>query len=652
MKKFLLLFPLLLTCALPAASKRPNIILIFADDIGYEALNSYGGQDFETPRLTRMAAEGLQFSRAYTSPVCTPSRVSLHTGLYVTRHGHHTVLPVHQGTDRIVDFERMPTFAQLLRAQGYRTSVTGKWQLATIEKHPDHLRRSGFDSWCVWQIWRNGAKTERHWNAVYNHDGAIRNDIAERFGPDVLVDYVIGQMRAATSAGEPFLIVHNELLPHEPIVATPDDHALGRDPSLAHLINYMDKLVGRILDAAESLGIRDHTYIFFMGDNGTYAPDFKNPRAGEAGEGAHTRHTQSGRVNGGKWDLSDAGSHVPLIVWGPPSIPAGAKCDDLVDVVDLFPTFCELTATEIPPGVGIDGRSIVPQIHGRPGAMRTWVHQGLREDLGGESLYDGHFRFSRKSGELIDARQLPVERPADLQNPAAALARARLGLVFDRLSHDGPRPVEPFTPAAAPALLSALARPGAQVVFYGTSLTRSGRWPEVLAKELGSAYPGCGVTNAAENGVASDWGLANLEERVLKRRPDVLFVEFSVNDAASNKAITPAQARSNLEAMLDQLAARWPECVVVLQIMNPVIGRPAGHAGHRPDLPAHEQVYRDVARDRAILMVDHTPGWTTLLAKGEESYRIYVPDGLHPNLAGYEAYMLPTLRRLLGLSRP
>jgi hypothetical protein len=78
------------------ADKRPNILLIFADDIGYEALNSYGGLDFKTPSLNKMAKQGLSFSRAYTSPACTPSRVSLHTGTYVTRHGHQGILPVLQ----------------------------------------------------------------------------------------------------------------------------------------------------------------------------------------------------------------------------------------------------------------------------------------------------------------------------------------------------------------------------------------------------------------------------------------------------------------------------------------------------------------------------------------------------------------------------
>jgi arylsulfatase A-like enzyme len=120
-----------------------------------------------------------------------------------------------------VDFRKFHTFAQQIRANGYATSVTGKWQLATLEKHPDHIRHPGFDSWCVWQIWKDGQKTDRHWNATYNQDGMIRDDIADRFGPDVLVEYVIAQMRDARSAGKPFLIVHNELLPHWPVVETP-----------------------------------------------------------------------------------------------------------------------------------------------------------------------------------------------------------------------------------------------------------------------------------------------------------------------------------------------------------------------------------------------------------------------------------------------
>jgi arylsulfatase A-like enzyme len=429
----------------PAAAA-PNILLIFADDIGYEALGCYGGLDFETPRLDAMAKGGVRFSRAYTSPVCTPSRVSLHTGLYVTRHGHTGVLPVHLGTKKKVDFHAMPTFAQQLRSNGYLTSTTGKWQLATVEEHPDHIRDAGFDSWCVWQIWKDGAKTGRHWSPIYNEDGEERDDIAGRYGPDVLTDYVIEQMGEAKEAGKPFLIVHNELLPHWPIVESPDDRALGRKPSLANTIAYMDKLVGRLLDAVVDLGIRGETYVLFMGDNGTWPQDFENQKAGQPGEGKHTRHTELGRVEGGKRDLNDAGSHVPLIAWGPASVAAGEVCDDLVDIVDLFPTFCELSGTGIPASIAIDGRSIAPQIHGAAGIPRPWVHHAVGDD---EALFDGEFRFLRKSGRLIDARRLPAEMAADPADPEAAAARKRLDAVFEQITRRGARPPLPFPPACA-----------------------------------------------------------------------------------------------------------------------------------------------------------------------------------------------------------
>ncbi|MDF1849211.1 MAG: sulfatase-like hydrolase/transferase [Verrucomicrobiales bacterium] len=413
------------------SEEEPNILLIFADDIGYEALGSYGGLDFKTPHLDRMAAEGLRFTRAYTSPVCTPSRVSLHTGLITNHHGHTGVLPVHLGTKKKVDFEKMPTFARALREDGYATSVTGKWQLATLETWPDHIRSAGFDSWCVWQIWLEGEKTERHWGPVYNHDGKIREDVSDRFGPDVLTEYVIGEMKSAQSEERPFFILHNELLPHYPMIDTPLDRELGREKSLDHMIEYMDRLVGQLLDAVEDMGIRENTYVLFMGDNGTEESYFQNPKAGKPGEDKHTRHTEAGRVNGGKKDLNDAGTHVPLLVWGPQTVPQGAVCDDLVDVIDLFPTFLDLAAVETEASSRRFGQSLKPQFHGKPGTARTWTHQGLSHD---QTLFDGSWRLFRKSGKLIDARKLPVEKIVETETTETKAARERLEKIFEEIS--------------------------------------------------------------------------------------------------------------------------------------------------------------------------------------------------------------------------
>jgi arylsulfatase A len=430
--KFLLI--LLLFILSSTAEKKPNIIFIFADDIGYEALNCYGGLDFKTPNLDKMAAEGRRFQSMYTSPVCTPSRVSMHTGLYTFRHNHMTVLPVHKGTTQIVDFQQMPTFAQQLQKHGYKTSVTGKWQMATLEVWPEHIKDSGFDSWCVWQIWSKGKKMPRHWNPCLNKDGQIMEGIKDKFGPDVLADYVINQMESANKNGKPFFILHNELLPHWPVVDTPDDRRYGRKPALSGMIGYMDKLVGRILNKVDELGIRDNTYVFFMGDNGTWEKDFNNPKRGQKGEKKHTRHTIKGPVNGGKAIHCDAGSHVPFIAWGPSQIPKNTSCAELIDVVDLFKTFCDLAGAKIPEAIKTDGRSFAPQIHGKSGPKREWTHQGWNNE---ENIFDGKYRYFINTGKLWDATNLPYEAVADNNKKTKAVIE-KCKLIYKKIKNNEP----------------------------------------------------------------------------------------------------------------------------------------------------------------------------------------------------------------------
>jgi len=382
--RFALLFCALLL-ALPSLvisqeKEKPNILLLFADDLGFETLGCYGGLDFETPRLDQLAAEGKRFTRAYTSPVCTPSRMSLYTGTYTSRHGYYKVLPVHLGTKKAVDFKNTwPTYAQALRDQGYATSVTGKWQLATIEFHPDHIRDAGFDSWCIWQIWREGAKTTRYWDPCLNHDGKIRYDIAERYGPDVLAEYVIGQMKSAQAAGKPFMIHHNIMLPHDPIIETPNEKASGEPATLARMVSYMDTICGRILDAVDELGLAESTYVIFMGDNGTEANYDK------------VRETADGPISGGKRDLNEGGTHIPLLVRHPGKVEAGSVATDLIDMADWFPTFCELTGAKLPEGAAIDGISFAPTLlEGKP-HPRQWVTGGYGKKM---SLYNGQVRVT------------------------------------------------------------------------------------------------------------------------------------------------------------------------------------------------------------------------------------------------------------------
>ena len=408
--------PAFLSAASPKTdpSLKPNILLILADDLGYEKLGCYGGLKTVTPNLDRMAEQGVLFTRAYTSPVCTPSRMSLYTGTYTPRHCYTSVLPVHKGTKKAVDFRKWKTYAQALRGAGYATSVTGKWQLATLEHHPDHIRVAGFDSWCIWQIWRNGAKTTRYWKPVFNRDGRVRDDIADRFGPDVLSDYVIEQMRAAQKADKPFLIHHNMMLPHWPIVQTPEDRKRSRSASLEGMIRCVDRQVGRILKAVQALETKRKTFVFFIGDNGT---DEKKPRPTKAGE-----------VTGGKTTLNDGGAHVPLIAWGSGVPKPGRRVDDLVDMADFFRSFCELAGADVPKGAAPDSLSFAGPLRGTGPGERRWVTSGVGKDF---FVFDGSWRL-HKSGKLFDCRKLPLEKPAG-RGPDAKAARERLQPVVSRL---------------------------------------------------------------------------------------------------------------------------------------------------------------------------------------------------------------------------
>ena len=148
-----------------------------------------------------------------------------------------------------------------------------------------------------------------------------------------------------------------------------------------------------------------------------------------------------------------------------------------------------------------------------------------------------------------------------------------------------------------PKLAAALAREDPTLVFYGTSLTKSGGWAEVLIEALKPGRPGLTGVNAAADGQNSRWGTENFDTRVLLHQPTILFLEFAVNDALARFEISVEESRRNLELMISRFEETCAGAVV-LQVMNPVLDRPFGHAGHRPDLAQYEEMYRSVARER------------------------------------------------------
>ncbi len=210
-------------------------------------------------------------------------------------------------------------------------------------------------------------------------------------------------------------------------------------------------------------------------------------------------------------------------------------------------------------------------------------------------------------------------------------------------------------------LLTALdAGESRRIVVYGTSLTANGAWVQQLGSWLAAIYPGkVVIVNSGLSGKNSGEGLAQLQTKVLNHAPDTVFIEFAMNDAFLYSDGTPSlsveQARSNLNAMIDAILAHNPSCEVILQTMNTVWNSPQGSnssATLRPDLADYNEMYRDVAAGRGLLLIDHHRNWLALHQADPAAYQNLVPDGVHPVAAGYTKVVLPLLKWKLTGGKP
>lgn len=405
------------SCAAVAEEvEHTNVVVIMADDLGYECIGANGGASYKTPRLDELARQGMRFEHCFVQPRCTPTRVQLMTGLYNVR--NYT---------KFGELERsQTTFAHAFKKAGYATCIAGKWQLGSNMSLPKHF---GFDEYCLWQLDR---RPPRYANPGLEVNGK-RVDFSDgEYGPDIINKYAvdfIGRHRE-----KPFLLYYPMILPHFPHQPTPDSDDW--DPTLrgertndnvehfADMVAYMDKLVGNVLDALDEHGLRENTLVIFLGDNGT---DVKiTSRVGDR------------EVRGGKGEATANGYHVPLIAGWPGTVPAGKICGDLVDSTDFFPTICHAAGVAIPQGAALDGQTFLPQLKGEAGTPRQSVYIWYARE-GGETAQfefarDRRYKLSR-NGRFFDL-QLDPREEAPLAEDAivgeAAQAREKLQRTLDK----------------------------------------------------------------------------------------------------------------------------------------------------------------------------------------------------------------------------
>ncbi|NLX96114.1 MAG: sulfatase-like hydrolase/transferase [Rhodopirellula sp.] len=401
---------------------RPDLILIMADDFGYECVTANGGESYRTPHLDRLAAAGARFEQCHTLPLCTPTRVQLMTGRYNVRN--------------YLNFGTLPrsetTFAHRLKQAGYATGICGKWQLGRESDAPRHF---GFDEACLWQHTR---RPPRYANPGLEYEGVEKDFTGGEYGPGLVNDFALDFL--TRHKGGPFFLYYPMILTHDPFQATPDSpdwdpNTVGERENrhlkhFAEMTAWMDKMVGRVDAKLAELGIRDNTLLMFIGDNGTHR--------------SVTSRFQGSDYRGGKGSTTRHGTHVPFIASWPAKIREGRVNRDLISTADFLPTMCEAAGVAVP--TDIDGVSFLPQLRGERGIPRDWLYcwysPRQRADRTVREFAWDHRHKLYRDGRFFDLVADPDETSplnfTQLEGKSAAAAAKRLQAVLDRFQDARP----------------------------------------------------------------------------------------------------------------------------------------------------------------------------------------------------------------------
>lgn len=391
-------------CVAEPATQRPNIVFVLLDNVGKDWIRSFGSQEDVTPNIDRLCYSGMKFRNFYVTPVCSTTRTMLLTGRYPFRTGWHTHHDSAIYGGGYLDWNREVTFARVLRDAGYRTCISGKWQINDLfdPKQQDALREHGFEEHCIWPEAKPGlpAHKKRYWDPYVIRDGQ-QIETEGKFGPDVFTDYSIDFMKRHRD--EPFFLYQSAILTHIPVTTTPlsPDEADSPRQKFAGMIRYADHLIGRIVDALDDLGLRENTLLFIATDNGT-------DTGTDQGMAQSLGGMRTGRISDeGIYSLTERGINMPLLVNCPGWIKSGCQSDALLNAADVLPTLAELAGAELP-SVELDGKSFASIIRDQSDDSwdRPWTFTQYAQT---RTVRDQRYKLY-STGELFDLAVDPLER--------------------------------------------------------------------------------------------------------------------------------------------------------------------------------------------------------------------------------------------------
>jgi len=322
---FLFLSLCFFSCSTELKIDKPNVILIMADDIGFEALGLNGAINHKTPVLDSLARNGINFTNAYSQPLCSPTRVKIMTGKpnYVN-YEYFTYLNPSQ-----------KTFGNLFQENGYKTSIVGKWQLNGVQfdlennQNLDRPYDAGFDEYCLWWLTERGDRFAKP--NIFQNGKKIETTIDD-YGPNIFSNFIVDYIER--NKNTPFFVYYPMALVHDPFRPTPDSEDwndlnkrnIGNNPKyFSEMVTYMDKVIGEISDALIKNNLDKNTILIFLGDNGT---DTKVTTLNNGYE-----------IQGSKGRTIKHASNVPLIINWNTKINDYRVSDALIDLTDFYATF-------------------------------------------------------------------------------------------------------------------------------------------------------------------------------------------------------------------------------------------------------------------------------------------------------------------------
>jgi arylsulfatase A-like enzyme len=358
-----LILPLLAGgCVTAFAAEKPNIILIYIDDMGFSDLNSFGG-NYGTPNIDKLATEGIRFSQYYTAcPISSPSRTGVTTGMYPTRWGITTFLQTRSGNAAAEqnDFldSRAPSVARALKENGYATGHFGKWHMGggrDVYNAPS-ITSYGFDEYI--STWESPDPDEdiTATNWIWSDVDNVKRWNRTSYFVDKTLDFL------SRNKDKPCYI---NLWPddvHTPFVVNTNGNSnptseRETEASFKIVLNELDNQVGRLIQGLKDLGIDSTTMVIFTSDNGP------NPRY----DGRRTAN-----MRGQKSQLYEGGIRMPFIVRWPGRIPANVlNSQSLIHAVDIMPSLCALTGAVVPTNFPSDGQDMSSVLLGGPHVERT-----------------------------------------------------------------------------------------------------------------------------------------------------------------------------------------------------------------------------------------------------------------------------------------